>query len=111
MLIEQLQFYHVSLHSYLLSIMDMRVEGKPLAPGVEDTDDPGLCTKELRVCTERKECFVYTAELEIQKQLHVRFDQVIQLMGECDNKNNGNGLHLCQGWMKQKSSLIPDGIL
>ena len=28
-----------------------------------------------------------------------------------DNKNNGNGLHLCQGWMKQKSSLIPDGIL
>ena len=41
MFVKQLQFYQFSLHSYLLSIMNMRIPFKWAPKGVEDADKAG----------------------------------------------------------------------
>ena len=46
--------------------VDMRMERKLLAPGMEDRNDPRPGAKELFVRTKRKQRFLYASELQAQ---------------------------------------------
>ncbi len=64
--------------------VDVGMEGQLLAPCMEDRDDPGLRSKELRVGAQGEQRLLHTFKLQIKKNLQIRFFyQSIQFVWDC----------------------------
>ena len=64
--------------------VDVGMEGQLLAPCMEDRDDPGLRSKELRVGAQGEQRLLHTFKLQIQEDLQIRLDQRPEIMRDSE---------------------------